>query len=76
MSAYDQNSSDFIYCFETKNEKFVCHPLNLKISVVLTQTDQRLSINLGTATEENLDFVNCRYNENYEKVKKTTNESQ
>ena len=54
----------------------VCHPLYsvLKIWKSLTQTDQRLG-NLGIATDENLDFVSCRYNENYEQVKKTPNKN-
>ena len=39
------------------------------------ETDQRLGMSLGIATEENLVFVNCRYNENYEQVKKTPNEN-
>ena len=57
--------------------RLVSHPLYsvLKIWKVLIQTDQRLSISLEITVDENLDFVNCRYNENYEQVKKTPNET-
>ena len=70
--AYAQNSSVyFYYCFETRNEK-ACMSLvvfGTKIWKSLTQTHQRLGVSLRSATEDNLDFVNCRYNENYEQVK-------
>ena len=58
--------------------RLVCHPLYsaLKTWESLTQTGQRLGIILGIATEENLDYVNCRYNEKYEQVKKTPSENQ
>ena len=57
--------------------RLVCHPLYsvLKMWKSLTQTDQRLGISLGTAAEENLDFVNSRYNENYEQMKKARNKN-
>ena len=58
-------------------KRLVCHPLYsvLKIWKSPTQTDQRLSISLGIAAEENLDFFICRYNGNYEQVKKTPNKN-
>ena len=67
----------FVYCFETSNEKACMSPVvfGTEIWKSLTQTDQRLGISLGIAMEENLDFVNCRYKENYEQVKKTPNEN-
>ena len=51
--------------------RLVCHMLYsvLKIWKSFTQTHQKLGISLIIATEENLDILNCMYNENYEQVK-------
>ena len=57
--------------------RLVCPSLysGLKIWKSLTQTDQRHGISLAIVAEKSLEFVNCRYNENYEQVKKTPNEN-
>ena len=51
-------------------KRLVCQPLYLNIGKDLTLHRPRT-----IATKENLDFVNCRYNEYYEQVKKTPNEN-
>ena len=80
MSACDQNSSDtFIYCLEAKDDK-VCMSSVLFTTENMEITNKNspktlhcIRLRLRIVTEENLDFVNCKYNEHYEQVKKTPN---
>ena len=51
-------------------KRLVCHSLYSNIGKDLALHRPRTIV-----TEENLDFVNCRYNEHYEQVKKTPNEN-
>ena len=60
-----------IYCFETRDEMAY-------MSVVVFKHRQRLGIACmhglrAIVTDENSDFVYCRYNEYYEHVEKTPN---
>ena len=62
-----------IYCFETGGEKAY-------MSIVVFEHWQRLPDLVlhgprTIVTEENSDFVYCRYNEHYEQVEKTLNEN-
>ena len=62
-----------IYCFKTRDEKAY-------MLIVVFEHRQRLQ-DLALhgprtiVTEENSDFVYCRYNEHYEQVEKTPNEN-
>ena len=71
VSAYDQNSLDYFHLLFRDEECEGLYATYCILKMVLTQTDQRLGISLGIATEENLEFVKCRCKENYEQVKKT-----
>ena len=55
-------------------------PVVLKTRKSLIETSAKTWHCMGArsrtiVTEENLDFVDCRYNEHYEQVKKTLNEN-